>query len=625
MTYQKKTVLLFLNSAKAMILGIIFISASFSVGATDYYVSLTGNNGYLGTSPGQSWRTITYAATRAQAGDIVYIKGGNYGDENVVVSNAGTSSNPIVFEGYDGIPVLDGADYTGNAIKVYGKPYITLRNIRVAKYYSGIWIDGNSHHALIDGCIADSCCHTDYVNHGWDGYGIVIQNSNYSVLQNSSTMDNGGSSVFMSKTNYCTVKNCQIRCKQTASNQYITDYFLVLTCCSYNTIRDCYVEDINGSYKGNHGIIIKDGSTPHSTGNLIVNCTTKNFEEGYVIAHEAYNNKVDSCYADNTNKNSSFNFCFQVREGAYDNTFSNCRGVGKTGLVSVYDGVEGSNPQTMNNNLFINCRFEGTQSTTIGAFLRNATNTTFKNCTFVNTPNLFRFSYSSTGSDANSGTVLKNCILSGVTSQYDTRSLGTPFKFQTSGTETGYSDMNNVSATYTDFWSGFSKLSGTGNISVDPLFANIDNSDFHLKSQNGRWDGTAWVNDELTSPCIDAGDPADSYANETYFNGNRINIGAYGNTAEASRSSSTIDVEKIENDWLTYYKKGQNLIIHLSPLDVISKQVFISLTTIDGRTTKQRYKDVDPIVIDISRYQKGLLIWTISTDKNTKSFKILND
>lgn len=616
---------MFLNSVKALIIGMIFISVPFSVGATDYYVSLTGNNGNLGTTPESAWRTFTYAATRAQAGDHVYIKGGNYGDENVVVSNAGTSSNPIVFEGYDGTPLFDGADYTGYAIKLYGKPYITLRNIRVAKYYAGIWVDGNSNHALIDSCVVDSCCHTDYVNRGWDGYGIVIQKSDYSVLQNSSTMDNGGSSVFMSSTNHCTVKNCQIRCKQTASNQYITDYYLVLTCCSYNTIRDCYVEDINGSYKGNHGIIIKDGSTPHSTGNLIVNCITKNFEEGYVIAHEAYNNKVDSCYADNTNKNSSFNFCFQIREGAYDNTISNCMGVGKTGVVSVYDGVESSGGQNQNNNLFVNCNFKGTQSTTIGAFLRNATNTTFKNCNFVNTPNLFRFSYSSTGSDANSGTVLKNCILSGVTTQYDSRPLASPWKYSTSGTETGYSDMAEVTATYTDFWNGFSALSGTGNISADPLFADIDHSDFHLKSEYGRWDGTTWVTtDGVTSPCIDAGDPQDLYANETSPNGFRINMGAYGNTAEASRSSIT-GLEEVKSDWFTYYKKGNELIISLSELDMMSNPVSVSLTTLDGRTTKQTFNHVNPIVIDISKYPKGFLIGTVSTSGKTKSFKWLND
>jgi len=74
---------------------------------------------------------------------------------------------------------------------------------------------------------------------------------------------------------------------------------------------------------------------------------------------------------------------------------------------------------------------------------------------------------------------------------------------------------------------------GTGDISVDPLFADPANGDFYLKSQYGRWNGTAWVNDNETSPCIDAGDPS-----EKDPDGTRINMGAYGGTWEASKSPS---------------------------------------------------------------------------------------
>ena len=95
---------------------------------------------------------------------------------------------------------------------------------------------------------------------------------------------------------------------------------------------------------------------------------------------------------------------------------------------------------------------------------------------------------------------------------------------------------------YCDLGEGFSESGsvtwGPGNIDADPLFADAANGDFHLKSAGGRWlpsSGT-WVIDAETSPCIDAGDPASDYSNETAPNGGRINMGAYGNTAEASRS-----------------------------------------------------------------------------------------
>jgi len=63
--------------------------------------------------------------------------------------------------------------------------------------------------------------------------------------------------------------------------------------------------------------------------------------------------------------------------------------------------------------------------------------------------------------------------------------------------------------------------------------------DYHLKSQAGRWDvaSQSWVLDEVTSPCIDAGDPASLIDDEPAPNGARINMGAYGGTAQASKSA----------------------------------------------------------------------------------------
>jgi hypothetical protein len=81
---------------------------------------------------------------------------------------------------------------------------------------------------------------------------------------------------------------------------------------------------------------------------------------------------------------------------------------------------------------------------------------------------------------------------------------------------------------------------GSGNISVDPLFASLGGGDFRLKSQGGRFNGTAWVLDAVSSPCIDAGDPALAYNLEPTPNGGRINMGYDGNTASTSLSGIVI-------------------------------------------------------------------------------------
>ena len=98
---------------------------------------------------------------------------------------------------------------------------------------------------------------------------------------------------------------------------------------------------------------------------------------------------------------------------------------------------------------------------------------------------------------------------------------------------------------------------GVGNFVDDPCFAGPGywdpngtptdlsddqwhNGDFHLMSQAGCWDPNlgAWRLDETTSPCVDAGDPASPWSQELYPNGQRVNLGAYGNTAHASKSLS---------------------------------------------------------------------------------------
>jgi hypothetical protein len=66
--------------------------------------------------------------------------------------------------------------------------------------------------------------------------------------------------------------------------------------------------------------------------------------------------------------------------------------------------------------------------------------------------------------------------------------------------------------------------------------------DYHLKSEAGHWTSSGWVADAQTSPCIDAGDPASAYGNEPAPNGGRINMGAYGNTSQASKTPPEMDV-----------------------------------------------------------------------------------
>ena len=91
-------------------------------------------------------------------------------------------------------------------------------------------------------------------------------------------------------------------------------------------------------------------------------------------------------------------------------------------------------------------------------------------------------------------------------------------------------DLSNCSATYSciedqDNW--------TGNIHASPEFENADANDFHLK---------------LNSPCVDAGDPSSSWSQEPGWPAGHIDIGNYGNTAEA-KSWIDSDGDGIPDEW----------------------------------------------------------------------------
>lgn len=76
---------------------------------------------------------------------------------------------------------------------------------------------------------------------------------------------------------------------------------------------------------------------------------------------------------------------------------------------------------------------------------------------------------------------------------------------------------------------------GDGNLApADPLFAAAEKGDFHLRSAAGRWTPTGHVKDTATSPAIGKGYPRGSAEENPERAGGRNELGAYGNSGEAS-------------------------------------------------------------------------------------------
>lgn len=167
------------------------------------------------------------------------------------------------------------------------------------------------------------------------------------------------------------------------------------------------------------------------------------------------------------------------------------------------------------NPIITNCIFSRNSTTGYhgGAVLNDQSNSLFTNCTFA------KNSANRNGGglyDANqSCSIIRNCIL------WD----DIPNEI----------DGNLLVVSHSNIQYGWP---GEGNTSEPPLFADPNINDCHLKSQAGRWNpnSQSWVIDEVTSPCIDAGDPMSPIGLEPFPNGGIVNMGAYGGTAEASKS-----------------------------------------------------------------------------------------
>jgi hypothetical protein len=99
--------------------------------------------------------------------------------------------------------------------------------------------------------------------------------------------------------------------------------------------------------------------------------------------------------------------------------------------------------------------------------------------------------------------------------------------------------LNTIYMAYLGDWRDWNQSDGDS-LAGDPLFADLAGGDLHPKSQGGRYSPELgdFVLDDETSPLIDTADPALDASAETAPNGGRANLGIYGGTEFASRTTS---------------------------------------------------------------------------------------
>ncbi len=203
--------------------------------------------------------------------------------------------------------------------------------------------------------------------------------------------------------------------------------------------------------------------------------------------------------------------------------------------------------------LIIQCQLSGNQAELHGGAIHSYrfSHPEIVNCTVESNRSMFRGG--GVYADWSSHPSIMNSILWANTSNEGPQ-IGVANITFPSSLEISYSDVQGgQSEVFID--SGNDLFWQAGNISVDPLFAqngfwdpngtvNDESDDFfvsgdvHLQSTQGRWDPNTeiYVTDSQSSLCIDRGDVNSSFSLEPSPNGNRINIGRFGGTSQASLS-----------------------------------------------------------------------------------------
>jgi len=270
-----------------------------------------------------------------------------------------------------------------------------------------------------------------------------------------------------------------------------------------------------------------------------------------ILEYSYFHHNLNDCY--DSNKPST-----PISEARY-NTFMHCGNDGidvgeGSNLFAHHNLIYGSGDKgvsigeisfpRLENNLMVGCN--------IGIGIKDGSDPIITNNTLVNN-NIGVSNYEAVAGDGPGKGTFKNGIIWGsiLADIVNNENMGTTTFSYSCIQSSGYR-INLVDGSPTMPLTGVGILTAAAGC-ADPGFANPTATpvpaamigtefvpgDYHLKSAAGRFDPVTktFVADATSSPGIDAGDPASDFSMEALPNGMRVDLGAYGNTPEASKSS----------------------------------------------------------------------------------------
>lgn len=410
-----------------------------------YYVTTSGSAANNGLSEADAW-SIQHAFENAIAGDVVYIKAGNYGNKQLVADNSGTSNKPIKFIGYTNSPgdllSIEGSTFNyGDKLNPYKMPllignapneegqgtgitvvenYVTIENFQITKFKIGIRSKGNfiKLKNIIVTQMGDFNPSHSYPNGtsnkflNYSGHGIIFSGNN-SELHNSLVLNCGAQAITFNRANNIISKNVSVYSDNTTNP---TDYYFLIGSETTNSkFYNTKVHRVGSLSHHGHGIVLKgNGKIVNNVidGFEIIN-TFLEFQFPQTSGNIAKNGTVIK--EANVNENVSTVGGLKVANGSHNNTFQNIKLTNCSILFMDWnDGLAGDVDNVSDDNTFDNITVQNAHSGIAFSFYQtskrfsSADNNIFKNCTFKNLDYLFE------RDRANSNTLLTNCNIENV-------------------------------------------------------------------------------------------------------------------------------------------------------------------------------------------------------------------
>lgn len=449
--------------------------------AGTFYVTTNGKSSNDGRSEQTAW-SLGHAIGAAKAGDVVYIKAGNYGDFRWVQSAKGRSGSPIRFIGYRNspgdvsasngptmafddqpdaalMPLLKGGENRGTAIKINEvSGYVEFHNIQISGYQWGV--NNFASNITVSNLVLKQVGPKVKVPGSYDGRAMTFRGT-HNRIENSLVVDAGVEGITLRNCDNCRVTGSEVA-SINANNG--TDYYILLIEGTQNaTVDRCTVRRKAGVEHPGHGLVGKNGAS----NNVISNSTVINtgIEMSYSNVHD---NLIKNCTVQGSyNQNRETGSNVKVANGAHHNTFENISIDNTYGGLAFTDWNESHPYDTKNagnNNSYINVRVTNSHvGINFGEFSKTeaaATNNTFTDCTFKDLDALIRVNR------PNSGTKLINGTVENVANFWET-SKGYDYKLNSN---TVFQNMKWLNVGFTPPNNDVSDVDDSPNCSVTPEY-----------------------------------------------------------------------------------------------------------------------------------------------------------